>query len=70
MIIRNGKNHPLVNLVNVTQIYPSISEKNNIFNLYFMFDAINGEGCNEVKWELGSTDEIENILCALDVREV
>jgi len=69
-IIRNGKNTGMVNLDRVTQIYPSINEETKAFNLYFIFDAINMEECNEVKWELGSRDEIERILCALDIREV
>jgi hypothetical protein len=70
MIIRNSKNGSIVNLDKVTQIYPSISEKSGIFNLYFIFDAMNNEECNEVKWEFGSVDEIERILLRLDITEV
>ena len=70
MIIRNSKNSSLVNLDKVTQIYPSISEKNNVFDLYFIFEAINGESCNEVQWSFNSRDEIEQILCSLDITQV
>ena len=70
MIIRNSKNGSIVNLDKVTQIYPSISEKTETFNLYFMFDAMNNEEVNEVKWELNSRDEIELILSQLSIIEV
>ena len=70
MLIRNSKNSSIVNLANVTQIYPSICEKTDTFNLYFIFDAMNNEECNEVKWQFNSKDEIETLLYSLDVREV
>lgn len=70
MIIRNSKNSTLVNLDNVTQIYPSINEEEKIFNIYFIFDAMNAEECNEVKWVFNSVDEIEHVLLGLGFTEV
>jgi hypothetical protein len=70
MIIRNGKNSQIVNLGNVTEIYPAINEEGNVFDLYFMFNATSGESCHEVKWRLSSRDEIERILLAIDVKDV
>ena len=69
-IIRNRKNTPIINLDKVTQIYPSICEKQGLFNLYFMFDAMNGEEINEVKWELGSVEEVEQILLSIEINDV
>jgi len=70
MIIRNSKNNSIVNLGRVTAIYPSINEGNKIFNLYFVFDSMNDEQMNEVKWEFRSKDEIDIILEQLSVVEV
>lgn len=70
MIIRNSKNTSLVNLDKVTQIFPSINEEKKIFSLYFVFDGSVGDEFNEVKWTLGSKDEIECILYAIGFKEV
>jgi hypothetical protein len=70
MIIRNSKNNPLVNLNKVTQMYPSINEDRKIFNLYFVFDSMNGEDSNHVYWVFDSKDELERVLCSLDIKDV
>lgn len=70
MLIKNSKNSQIINLNKVTQIIPSINEEKETFNLYFVFDAMNSDEFNEAKWELGSKDELEMLLCKIDVKEV
>lgn len=70
MLLRNSKNTPIINLDKVTQIYPGVYAKQEVFKLYFMFDALNADDVNEAVWIFDSEDELNKVLSKLEITTI
>ncbi len=67
MFLRNKHNIELVNLSNVTYIHPSVNKNTGKAYIYFIFDAMNKEDMNEIKWEFPDEAALKEVLDILSV---
>ncbi|MCP4325613.1 MAG: hypothetical protein GY787_27995 [Alteromonadales bacterium] len=70
MFLRAENNNEIVNLSKVTYIHPMINEKTEKYFIYFVFDSMNNDEVNEIKWQLHSAEQVHNILEGIGIVDI
>lgn len=69
-LIRNQHNTAIVNLDKVTYIHPAKSKTGGKHVIYFVFDCMNADEVNEVKWEFSDEIDFDLVIGKLAIGEI
>ncbi len=70
MFLRDKNNNEIVNLSKVAYIYPMINEKTEKYFIHFIFDSMNNDEVNEIRWQLHSTEQVHEVLGKIEITNV
>jgi hypothetical protein len=69
-LIRSEHNTAIVNLDKVTYIHPAKSKAGGKHVIYFVFDCMNSEVVNEIKWEFNDESYFDFVMGKLNIDDV
>ena len=69
-LIRNEHNTAIVNLDKVTYMHPAKSKTGGKHAIYFVFDCMNSEEVNEIKWEFTDGHDFDFVMNKLTIDDV
>lgn len=69
-LIRSEQNTAIVNLDKVTYIHPAKSKSGDKHVIYFVFDCMNAEEVNEIKWEFTDEHDFDFAMAKLTIEDI